>query len=192
MSGHLNVVEFPPAAPADGEKPDSLLALFAREEAPLLRFATGLAPNRMIAEDLVQEAFIRLHARFSNISQPRPWLYRCVKNLCLNHHRRAWREEPDDDLVARAVSEPTQEPDYALDRREQLALLQWSLTGLPDDDLEIVRRKYFEGESYQQISEATGLKTGTIGSRLHHALKHLADALRQTGHEHWNWEGAKK
>ena len=39
------------------------------------------------AQDLVQEAFIRLHAQTKVIERPKPWLYRTVHNLAISHHR---------------------------------------------------------------------------------------------------------
>lgn len=192
MPGHIQVVDFDSGEEAGASADTSVLELFAREEGPLLRFAMGIAGDRMIAEEVVQESFVRLHERDGSIAQPRAWLYRCVKNLCLNHHRKAWREESYEEGVAEAVGDAKSEPDQALDRREQLAVLRCGLAGLPEQDLELVRRKYFERETYEEIGKATGMKSGTVGYRLHSALKQLAETLRQTGHEHWNWEGANK
>ena len=42
-----------------------------------------------VAEDIVQEAFMRLHAQFDEVREPRRWLYRTVHNLALNHRRQA-------------------------------------------------------------------------------------------------------
>ena len=56
------------------------------------------APSRTIramdAEDLVQESFMKLHAQFDTVREPRRWLYRTVHNLAVNVHRQAARTTP--------------------------------------------------------------------------------------------------
>ena len=65
----------------------TLEGLFADLESPLHGYALKLTQRPEIAQDLVQEAFMRLHARFNDVRQPRLWLYRTVHNLAMNHHR---------------------------------------------------------------------------------------------------------
>lgn len=77
------VIEVPqvlPSAPMNEEKP-SLRQIFEAEESPLLRFAHGLTGRRETAEDLVQEAFLRLHAHWEEVAHPKAWLYRSVRLL---------------------------------------------------------------------------------------------------------------
>ena len=68
------------------EKP-TLHQVFAAEESPLLRFAYGLTGQRETAEDLVQDAFLHLHTHWHEVENPRAWLFRCTRNLALNHLR---------------------------------------------------------------------------------------------------------
>jgi len=63
--------------------------LFRDLESPLHGYALKLVQRPDTAQDLVQEAFMRLHARFREVRQPRLWLYRTVHNLAMNHHRAA-------------------------------------------------------------------------------------------------------
>src|ERR1035437_8627471 len=63
--------------------------LFAALESPLLSYAMRLLGDAGVAEDWVQEAFMNLQAQFEQVRQPRPWLYRTVHNLALNHLRDA-------------------------------------------------------------------------------------------------------
>src|SRR5512143_1900533 len=68
--------------------------LFAALESPLLSYALRLAGDGAAAEDIVQEAFMRLHAQFDEVREPRRWLYRTVHNLALNHRRQAGKIVP--------------------------------------------------------------------------------------------------
>ena len=59
----------------------------ARSEPGLLRFAIGLVGRRTVAEELVQETFLRFHQVADEVENPRGWLYRSLRNLALNHLR---------------------------------------------------------------------------------------------------------
>src|ERR1035438_8679671 len=64
-------------------------ALFQALESPLLSYALRLSGERSAAEDLVQEAFMKLQAQFAEVREPRRWLYRTIHNLALNQRRQA-------------------------------------------------------------------------------------------------------
>src|SRR5512135_2165548 len=73
---------------------ETIEELFAALESPLLSYALRLAGDAGAAEDTVQEAFMKLHAQFDEVREPRRWLYRTVHNLALNHRRQAGRILP--------------------------------------------------------------------------------------------------
>src|SRR5438552_16996256 len=81
---------------ASAEPPDcqTIEQLFAALESPLLAYALRLVGQRGLAEDLVQEAFMRLHAQFEEVREPKRWLYRTVHNLALNQRRDAAKIVP--------------------------------------------------------------------------------------------------
>ena len=60
---------------------ETIEELFAALESPLLSYALRLAGELSVAEDIVQEAFMKLHAQFDDVREPRRWLYRTVHNL---------------------------------------------------------------------------------------------------------------
>ena len=63
--------------------------VFAALESPLLGYALRYTGELALAEDVVQEAFMKLHAQFEPVEKPRQWLYRTVHNLALNQRRAA-------------------------------------------------------------------------------------------------------
>src|SRR5687768_4754919 len=77
----------PEGAPENDPAPDSIEDLFLALESPLLCYARRLAMNDDMAQDLVQEAFMRLQTQFSEVRNPRAWLYRTVHNLAANQRR---------------------------------------------------------------------------------------------------------
>ena len=68
---------------------ETIEELFAALESPLLGYALRYTGELAQAEDVVQEAFMKLHVQFESVAKPRPWLYRTVHNLALNQRRAA-------------------------------------------------------------------------------------------------------
>lgn len=163
-----------------GEKP-SLRQVFEAEESPLLRFAFGLVGSRETAEDLVQDAFLKLHAHWDDIENPRAWLFRCIRNLALNHLRDHRRESPL--LEADDIPSQTSHPDQSLGHLEAIGTLQLLIAELDPADQQLIALKYNENLKYDQISQRTGLSVSNVGYKLHHLLKSLADSLRHLGIE---------
>jgi RNA polymerase sigma-70 factor (ECF subfamily) len=162
------------------EKP-TLRQVFETEESPLLRFAYGLVGQRETAEDLVQDAFIKLHAHWDDVANPRAWLFKSIRNLALNHIRDHKRETPFEDSDDFQSHSP--EPDQSLGRFEAIGTLQLLVSELDAEDRQLITLKYHENLKYDQISQHTGLSVGNVGYKLHHALKNLADSLRHLGIE---------
>jgi RNA polymerase sigma-70 factor (ECF subfamily) len=163
------------------ENKPSLQQVFAIEESPLLRYAHGLVGQHEIAQDLVQDAFLKLHAQWENVTNPRAWLFRAIHNLALNHLRDHRRETSMNSTHEWQSDAP--DPEQALGRLEAIGSLQRLVSELSPDDRSLIALKYHENLKYHQISTRTGLSVGNVGYKLHHALKHLADSLRRLGIE---------
>ncbi len=166
---------------ADPEDPPSLRQVFESEESALLRYAHGLVGQRETAQDLVQEAFFKLHRHWDEVTHPRAWLFRAIRNLALNHLRDHRRESPIDSSHEWQSDAPN--PEQALGRLEAVGTLQLLIAELAPDDRTLIALKYQENLKYDQISERTGLSVGNVGYKLHHTLKNLADSLRRLGVE---------
>jgi len=169
----------PPESTPPPGKPCSLRELFLAEEARLLRYGFGLVGRREIAEEIVQEAFLQLHAHWDQVRDPVPWLYRSVRNRSANHHRDTRREVLGDSPAEPA--EGREAPDEALRKMEAEGQLRLLVAELETPDQELIRLKYVEDLKYREIAERTGLSTGNVGYRLHHILKLLAAKLHQLG-----------
>ena len=177
----------PTEASAESPGPETIEALFAALESPLLGYALRCAGELTVAEDVVQEAFMKLHAQFEQVQKPRPWLYRTVHNLALNRRRDAKRTVPLDpapETDAPAPIDPADPglpPDAEMLRVEGIGLVRISLETLDARSRELVRLKFHDDLSYKEIAARTGLTTGNVGFILHHALKTIAVELAKTG-----------
>jgi RNA polymerase sigma factor (sigma-70 family) len=169
----------PPQSPQ--EEKSSFRKVFESEESPLLRYAYGLVGQRETAEDLVQDAFLKLHTHWQEVEQPRAWLFRCVRNLALNHMRDHRRETAlDNDKEWQSDAE---DPEQVLGRLEAVGTLQLLVAELDPDERKLIALKYKGNLKYDQISQRTGLSVSNVGYKLHHTLKRLADSLRSLGIE---------
>lgn len=168
----------------DGRPPESIEELFTALESPLLAYALRLLGEREPAEDVVQDAFMKLHAQFTDVREPRRWLFRTVHNLALNHRREASKVVPlpqFDSGEEAPQPAPDLAPDEAAARAEGIGLVRTSLGALDERSRQVVRLKFDENLSYQEISARTGLSVGHVGYVLHHALKQIAGELARTG-----------
>jgi len=162
---------------------ETIEQLFAALESPLLSYALRLTQAADVAEDLVQEAFMKLQAQFNEVREPKRWLFRTVHNLALNHQRQARKIIPLEPSPSPSgeTADPQPLPDEQIVRSEGIGLVRLILETLDERSRELIRLKFTENLSYKEISERTGLKTGNIGYLLHHALKSMADELARNG-----------
>lgn len=166
---------------------ETIEELFAALESSLLNYALRLVGELSVAEDMVQDAFMKLHSQFEQVREPRRWLYRTVHNQSLNHRRQAGKivplqmqtEEGAPSSLETIDAQPL--PDELITRMEGIGLVRLSLETLDDRSRELIRLKFNEDLSYKEISARTGLTVGNVGYLLHHALKEVADELARNG-----------
>ncbi len=176
---------------AEARKPESagdpsvnLRELFAALETPLLHYAIHLVQKHDVAQDVVQEAFLRLHERLDSVREPKAWLYRTVHNLAMTHHRKNKKVIALDFEDANGFPEPSDVealPDEQLVRMEAVGMAMLCLDRLKESSRELVHLKFMENLSYKEIAERTGLTVGNVGYKLHHAIKFLAKELKKEG-----------
>jgi len=161
----------------------SLEEVFSEEESPLLRYAFGLLGRRELAEEVVQDAFLKLHEHWSEVENPRAWLFRCVRNLAFNVLRKAKRESLQESAGEREMSH--ERPDEELGKMEAVGMIQMLISEMEGRDQTMVRMKYFQGHKYQEIADHLEMSVGNVGYRLHHLLKDLGERLRKSGIHHF-------
>jgi RNA polymerase sigma factor (sigma-70 family) len=166
--------------------PETIEELFEALESPLLGYALRLAGDRSQAEDIVQEAFMRLHANFAEVREPRRWLYRTAHNLALNQRRAAGKivslaPALAEDQVPVDHPDPQPLPDEEIIRLEGIGLVRLSLESLDERGRQLLRLKFHENLSYKDMASRTGLTAGHVGYLLHHAIKTIAAELAKNG-----------
>jgi RNA polymerase sigma-70 factor (ECF subfamily) len=153
-----------------------------RYEAGLLRFATRMLGSQDAAADAVSEGFVRAYRHLASCREParlRTWLYRIVTNRCKSHlARRSVADVPLDE--APPAADPT-DTAAALERAEQLALVERALSELSSDKREAFVLKHVEGLSYEEMAAVTGERIPTLKMRVHRARETLLKMLEEHG-----------
>jgi RNA polymerase sigma-70 factor (ECF subfamily) len=164
---------------------ETIEELFVALESPLLAYAIRFVCQVERAEDIVQEAFMRLHAQFEDVREPKKWLYRTVHNLALNHLRDSGKivslDLKGDAGETIDTTDPQPLPDEQIARLEGIGLVRLSLETLDKRSRQLVQLKFNEGLSYKEIARRTGLTVSHVGYLLHHAIKAVADELAKNG-----------
>lgn len=179
-------VKTPDEPTAPSPQWETIERVFAALESPLLAYARRLLGDFSLAEDFVQEAFMKLHAQFENVHQPQPWLYRTVHNLVVDHQRRSTKvvlagdRSPEEDSPLDEAADPQPMPDEQIARGESIGLVRLILETLDERSKEIIRLRFDDDLSYGEIAEHLSLKVGHVGYLLHHALKAMAVELANT------------
>ena len=147
-----------------------------------------LAGEPAAAEDLAQEAFLRLYRtldKFRPDAELRPWLYRLTANVCLDALRRREAATTPLDVLAEAGAEPSverpdEQPEVALLRREERLDVQRALLQLPADYRAALVLRYLEDLSYREIADALGVPVSTVETRIFRAKRMLAEIVAPT------------
>jgi len=148
--------------------------------------AYGFVRDADDARDLSQDAFIKAYQARESFDASRPfypWLYRILKNHCLNFLKRGSRKSgslfyADNPARERFVS-PTPTPLQDLERKERKKIVHAAIELLSEDHREIVVLKNFKGCSYTEIAEILDIPIGTVMSRLYYARKMLRELIER-------------
>jgi RNA polymerase sigma-70 factor, ECF subfamily len=133
-----------------------------------------------VADDVVQEAFIRAHRALESFDLARPfgpWICRIAANLAVNHVRSPRARE--EGLPENHDEQPASGADAlsGLLDQEALVVLDQALGQLPEEQRAVFVLRAVEEMSYKEIAESLGLSMGTVMSRLFRARERLAEAL---------------
>lgn len=171
-------------------RPGAFQRLYDRYRDRLVHFITRKTGDPDRAQDLVQEAFIRvtrhLH-RFDTSKKFSTWVYTIAGNLSKNELRNRSRSPLvlfqkltgnwDDDHRPIQFEDISMRPDDLYRKRYLKRLVEDTVQTLPEHHRLVFRLRELEGKSYEEISEITGVNLGTVKSRLHRARNSFAQRI---------------
>lgn len=156
--------------------------LFRSSFAPLVLFACRYVRDKSAAGDMVQDTFIKLWQKretLSDVHSARSYLYRAVRNCCLNYLRDHAREQAMDEQQADAsFSEGHYTPAFDLKEQDapsqteqRMKLLQQWIVSLPDRQREAFELSRFEGLDHDEIAAVMGVSAKTVNNHITGALQ---------------------
>jgi RNA polymerase sigma-70 factor (sigma-E family) len=143
---------------------DSFVELYRRERQPMVRLAYLLTGGDPAAEELVHDAFLRVHARWSTIDAPGAYLRTAVVHACHSHTRR--RARPQTLSLVRDVHDA---PDELTD----------ALKALPERQRAAVVLRYYADLPEAEIAALLGCGISAVKSLLHRAMGTLREVIER-------------
>lgn len=146
--------------------------LYGQHAGELYVYLARRCPDAATAGDLLQETFlqvVRQSDQLGKVAMPRAWLFAIARNMLARHYRQ--RRDPQ--AVAPLWYEPA--PDVENDR---LAAMREAIRDLPTELRDTLELRLEQELSYEEIAHVLDIPIGTVRSRLHNAVRHLRDTLR--------------
>ncbi|MDR3182620.1 MAG: RNA polymerase sigma factor [Planctomycetaceae bacterium] len=144
--------------------------------------------SREDGEDILQNVFYRL-ARTDQLALPvdnaLPWLFRVARNLITDFWRKRkgllFSDTEDDleEIVSVLLAEETERPEDVYLQRIFWEKFRSVLAELPSEQREVFELTEFQGQSYREISERSGVNVNTLLSRKRYAVQHLRKHLQE-------------
>ncbi len=150
-----------------------------RFEGPLTLYAARLLGDADAARDVVQETFLRLCSQAKGEVDPKlaEWLFTVCRNRATDVLRKEGRMSQLGDAMADARTSPEPGPEELAERAEAASRILGLLDGLPRGQREVIRLKFQNGFSYQEISRISGYTVGNVGYLIHVGLKSIRAQL---------------
>ena len=157
---------------------DAFATLIQRYSDPLYRHALGMTGSPDVAEDILQQSFIKAYNHLAEVrGRFDAWLFRIVANGCkdwLKNIRRTHVSYDEDDQPSSFNT-----PDEDLDRSELRRDLDRALDSLAPSLREAFVMKHVEGRSYEEMAELLGTTVGALKMRVHRAREALQAILEE-------------
>jgi RNA polymerase sigma-70 factor (ECF subfamily) len=136
--------------------------------------------DRGSAEDAVQDSLIQMWKHIPSLrlrSSLKSWLMRIVVNEVNQQRRKKRLPTVPDEEIPEAGGDPD-ETETVVIGHERHRNIRRALEMLPDTQREMVILRYFSELTVPEIASVTGIREGTVKSRLSRALNHLGEILR--------------
>jgi RNA polymerase sigma-70 factor (ECF subfamily) len=156
----------------------SLAELYDRLSPLAYGLSLRMASDTLIAQDAVQEAFLRVWRRARSFDRKRgparAWVLRIVRNVTIDQLRsRAIRDRSELRAAAEPRAADPPRPDDLAVQAETRAGLRNALACLPDQQRRMIEIAYFQGLSHSEIAELENLPLGTVKTRIRDGVLRL-------------------
>jgi RNA polymerase sigma-70 factor, ECF subfamily len=156
---------------------------FAQLYPSLFRYLHRLTGDEDVAEDIAQEAFVRLLRQQLPDEEVRPWLFTVAMNLVRDRARKNERRQRLLMAAPSLVSRPVL-PDEDMERAERIAAVRDVLDRLPERDRQLLLMRE-EGFKYDEIAKVVGVAPASVGTLIARALRRFVSeyGVREEGND---------
>lgn len=167
-------------------QPELFGILVDRYQPSFIRVASRVVRNREEAEDVVQNAFVKIY-RFAkhfdkNQARFKSWAYKIVMNMAITHYN---KRKTDAMLIPEeydpTVAESQRVHANFVKERGLESVIASALEEIPEDLHSLLRAYYLEDKSYKNIAAEKGLSVGALKMKLFRARKGIKKVLEQQG-----------
>jgi RNA polymerase sigma-70 factor (ECF subfamily) len=162
-------------------------AIWSEMSGDLWRFIRHRVPDDHVADDLLQEAFVRIHRNISTLREAdrlTPWLYQVARNVLIDHYRKTGG---DAEALNGEVAAPT-DPLEPL-RCRSLQWLEEMIRQLPENYRQAIQLSEIEGLTQQEVADRLGLSLSGAKSRVQRGREMLKGVLDQCCVFHFDRRG---
>ncbi len=159
----------------------SFNALYHATSAKLFGIVIRILRDRDLAEDLLQEIYVRIWDRAGDFdpakASPITWMATIARNRAIDEVRRKRPQHVDNDISELEVPDGHPTPDADVELAEDLRRLNDCLEALEPERRDAIRLAYLDGHSRQDLATRFGVPVGTMKTWLHRGLKQLKECL---------------
>lgn len=159
-------------------QPNSALEIYLRDRRSLLALACSIVEDQAVAEELVQESWLRWHDKGYVERDARPIFRRIVSNLALDWGRRQTREAV---VLGQQALFQAQSPcsEHVVIARQDLVLVISALRELPRRHVTAFRLRMFSNDTFVQIGKKLGISRSRAYELVEDTLVHLALSIEE-------------
>jgi RNA polymerase sigma-70 factor, ECF subfamily len=152
-------------------------AIWSHLSLDLRRFIRRRVPDDHVADDLLQETFMRVHRNIGTLQEAdrlAAWVYQIARNVVHDHHRKATNS-----TVALADAENVSDDDDSQSGCRNITWLDEMIRSLPDGYRQAVQMAEIEEQSQQDVADRLGLSLSGAKSRIQRGRAMLKDVLER-------------
>ncbi|MCX6153920.1 MAG: RNA polymerase sigma factor [Candidatus Kapabacteria bacterium] len=149
--------------------------LYSRYSTNLYTYCFKILNDRQLANDIFQEAFIKLletQKATSNMTNIAAYLFRIARNLCLNEKQKKYHAFVTIEDLNLSINEDIYE------QKEQTMIIESALDALPPKFKEILILKEYLDKSYQEIADILEISVSSVRIRIYRAKERLRQILQ--------------
>jgi RNA polymerase sigma-70 factor (ECF subfamily) len=165
------------SAVAEHRDQDSFMRIFDYFAPRLRRYLCGLGVASAMAEEMTQEALLRLWQRPEMYDPTRAslttWLYRVTRNLYVDQVRRQAHWARIQDTLEEHEPEPSQARSTDTESFADHDRLKCAIDGLPAMQARLIRMSYLEAKTHREIADELHMPLGTVKSGIRRAFAKL-------------------